>query len=115
MVLSEIEDLPSLQNGQLLIKVLSMALNPTNYKLPELWAMASRLLFSRPFIPGLDFCGQVVKLPASDAPEDLQPGQLVFGRMEKPDKFGPLAEYALAPASGVVPLPAGLRSMMPLG
>jgi NADPH:quinone reductase-like Zn-dependent oxidoreductase len=109
MVLSEIEDPPSPQEGQLLIKVLSMALNPADYKLPEQWPMASRLLFGRPLVPGLDFCGQVVNLPASGAPKDLQPDQIVFGRMEKPGKFGPLAEYALVPASGVAPLPSGLK------
>ncbi len=67
-----------------------------------------KLLFDRTLVPGLDFCGRVVQLPSSGVPDELKPDQVVFGWMDRPSKFVPLAEYALVPISGTAPVPAGL-------
>ena len=51
--------LPVPGSEDVLIEVISMALNPADYKLPEL-PLLGRLLISKPASPCLDFCGRVV-------------------------------------------------------
>lgn len=41
------------------IEVISIALNPADYKLSEL-PLINQLLVSKPASPGLDFCGRIV-------------------------------------------------------
>src|ERR1700730_7772641 len=50
---------PAPGSQEVLIEVVSMSLNPADYKLPEL-PLGPRLLIPKPASPGLDFCGRVV-------------------------------------------------------
>lgn len=59
--------------------------------------------------PGIDFAGRVVATGSSPSSNsDLKPGQLVFGRLDMPTKFGTLAEYTIAPRSGCAAIPEGV-------
>lgn len=49
----------TLSSEQVLVEVISMSLNPVDYKFPEL-PVAGRLMVGRPASPGLDYCGRVV-------------------------------------------------------
>lgn len=103
--------LPVPGSADVLIEVISMALNPADYKLPEL-PLLGRLLISKPESPGLDFCGRVVSCAegnkASAQISTLKPGELVFGRLDWPYRFGTLGQFIKAPRSGVIPLPPGV-------
>lgn len=92
----------SLGSDQTLVKVSYSALNPVDYKLPEL-PVVGWLAISKPASPSMDFSGVV----AATGRSDLKPGQRVFGKLEPP-QFGALAEYAVIGKEGVVPLPNGV-------
>ena len=96
----------SLGADQTLVKVVTAALNPVDYKLAEI-PLVGRLVFSKPACPGIDYAGRVV---ASGSTSGLQPGQLVFGRLSPPARFGTLAEYTIAPNDGCAPLPKGVSA-----
>src|SRR5215469_10044906 len=66
-----------LSKSELLIQVLSMSLNPVDYKIPEL-GLASKLVVSTPATPGYDFCGKVVATHSAN--DRFTMGQTVFGR-----------------------------------
>jgi NADPH2:quinone reductase len=53
-----------------------------------------------PYVAGFEVCGEVTEQGPGVA--DLTPGQLVMGRV-----LGGYAEYAVAPAAGLLPVPAG--------
>ncbi|KAK3063491.1 hypothetical protein LTS18_015086 [Coniosporium uncinatum] len=94
-----------LLKGQILVEVLSMSLNPVDYKIPEMGPL-SKALISTPASPGLDYTGRVL---ATDSTNDrLSIGQHVFGRIAGPTRFGTLGQIVQAPQSGCVPLPAGV-------
>ncbi|KAK4696195.1 hypothetical protein P7C71_g1682, partial [Lecanoromycetidae sp. Uapishka_2] len=95
----------SLGADEILVKVLSTTLNPIDFKIAEL-PLLGRLAIGTPCSPGLDFAGSVAATGANS--KNLQIGQLVFGRLDMPTKFGTLAEYTIAPSKGCVPLPEGL-------
>lgn len=94
-----------LNKSELLIQVLSMSLNPVDYKIPEL-GLASKLVVSTPAAPGLDFCGKVVATHAAN--DRYTMGQTVFGRLDKLTKNGTLGEFVVASQNGVVPLRTGV-------
>jgi len=97
----------SLPPTSLLIKTHTTALNPIDYKLAELPPFLRYFIFgSATAIPGLDFSGTVVAT-GSDA-DALKPGQLVFGHLDDPSKYGTLAEYTIASKSGCVAVPDGV-------
>ena len=101
----------SLGPDQVLVQVLSSALNPVDYKFPQI-PLLGGLIVKRPAVPGLDYAGRVVASGANTkkiSSEDLKPGQLVFGKLDGPSSFGTLAEYAVVPRSGCVPLPEGVK------
>lgn len=88
-----------------LVEVLYMSVNPADYKLAEMGALA-RPLVSPPAHPGMDFSGRVVQAGARI--EGYRPGQLVFGRVE-PNRFGTLAQYVVVRnGEGLAPAPEGL-------
>ena len=89
---------------QLLVEVISMSLNPVDYKFPEIPVMGW-LTVTKPASPGIDYCGRVV---TTGSGVDLKPGQLVFGRLEMPTQFGTLGQYIIAPKAGAAPLPDGI-------
>lgn len=62
-------------------------------------------MISKPASPGLDYCGKVL---SAGSKVDVKPGQLVFGRLDKPGQFGTLAECIVTNRDGAVPLPEGV-------
>ena len=100
----------SLPADQILVQVLVAALNPVDYKFPEI-PLLGRLITGSPATPSIDFAGRVVATGPNSkkvSSTDLKPGQLVFGRLDAPTKFGTLAEYTIAPRAGCVPIPSGV-------
>jgi NADPH:quinone reductase-like Zn-dependent oxidoreductase len=90
-----------LSKSELLIQVLSMSLNPSDYKIPEL-GLASKLFLGTPAAPGADFCGKVVATHGAN--DRFTMGQTVFGRLAKRTKNGTLSEFVVASQNGVVAL-----------
>ena len=100
----------SLKADQVLVKVLVVSLNPIDYKFPEI-PFLGRWISGRPSIPGMDFAGRVAAMGPNGkkvASEDLRVGQLVYGRLDGPTKFGTLAEYTIAPRAACMPIPPGV-------
>ena len=92
-----------LSSGQLLVEVISMALNPVDYKLPEV-PLVGGLVVGKPSSPGLDYSGRIV----TTGPDcSFRPGQLIFGRLDSPTKFGTLGQYIIANQAGAAPIPSG--------
>lgn len=94
----------SLLPDEILVHVISSSINPIDYKIAEM--SASRFTISTPSSPGLDYCGRVVS--TGNAIDSLRNGQLVFGRLEKPQQFGTLGEFVIATLPGCVSLPSGV-------
>jgi NADPH:quinone reductase-like Zn-dependent oxidoreductase len=69
--LSTTQPIPSVPKNHFLIKVLTAALNPVDYKLPESGVIGS-MVIKIPGGPGLDFCGRIVE--GASAP--FQDGQV---------------------------------------
>lgn len=96
---------PAPQGNEVLVRVLSAALNPVDYKFPEL-GLAARMAIGTPASPGMDLCGRVVA--TGPLAKHFQEGQLVHGCPARPTQFGSLAEYVRIPADGVAAVPAGV-------
>lgn len=92
-----------LQKDQVVVQVISMSLNPADYKVPEMGLIA-KLIISTPSSPGIDFCGRIVA--AGSAVDEFSMGQLVYGCLGRPVQFGPLAEYLVCPSTAIASLPA---------
>jgi NADPH:quinone reductase-like Zn-dependent oxidoreductase len=95
----------NLKKDQVIVQVISMSLNPADYKVPELGLLA-KVVISTPSSPGIDFSGRVAAV--GSAVKDFSPGQLVFGCLGLPVQYGPLAEYLVCSSEKIVPLPQGL-------
>ncbi|KAH7000669.1 hypothetical protein EDB80DRAFT_811970 [Ilyonectria destructans] len=95
----------SLSKGQILVRVISAALNPADYKLPEI-SLIRMLMIQNPATPGFDFCGRVVATHGSD--QDMREGQLIFGALSPLSKYGTLSELTVVPASQCTILPDGV-------
>lgn len=85
---------PEINDDQVLVKVVAAALNPVDYRrrLGQMKAADPSL----PVIPGLDVAGIVVKVGSEV--KALKEGDEVYGdvnekALDKPTKFGTLAEY----------------------
>ncbi|RMD39810.1 hypothetical protein DV735_g5314, partial [Chaetothyriales sp. CBS 134920] len=92
--LSAAADLPAIpQSGvYTLVKVISAALNPADYKLLHVpWPIPRLLMGPLPVTPGADFVGRVWLTTHPD----LQPGDLVWGKLRMPTKYGTCAEFTL--------------------
>lgn len=89
---------------EVLIQVISAALNPVDYKVIEI-ALLRRIAapFQKPATPGLDFCGRVIA--TGSGIDTLVNGTLVFGRTSKPVQHGSLGEYMLVRAIDCVEAP----------
>lgn len=101
MVTGPIPAASSLTKDQILVRVLTVALNPVDYKLPE--SYVGSLLIRQPAIPGLDLCGRVVAAHASVT--TFKENQLVFGGFSRAPQNGTLAKYAVISASECAALP----------
>lgn len=100
----------SLKTDQVLVKVLVASLNAIDFKAAEL-PVVGRLITGSPATPGMDFAGRVVAVgPSSKKTQqtNLEVGQLVYGRLDGPTKFGTTAEYTIVPRNGCVPIPSGV-------
>ncbi|PMD41816.1 NAD(P)-binding protein [Hyaloscypha variabilis F] len=97
--------MPQPKPGQHLVRILSAALNPVDYRLSES-PLLHRLLFPNPASPGDDFAGTIV-VPAAGS--SLRAGQRVFGAVGTIFMCGSsMSTYGIASTSNVVAMPAGL-------
>jgi NADPH:quinone reductase-like Zn-dependent oxidoreductase len=97
----------TLSPEQVSVEVISMSLNPVDYKVPELPFVGGTMVHM-PASPGIDYCGRVVNTGAA-VKDILKPGQLVFGRLDRPVKFGTLGQFITAPRAGCIALPSGIE------
>lgn len=108
LVLNESAPVPTvssrLGDAELLVRVLSAALNPADYKVPELGIIA-RAIVHTPATPGMDFCGRVVQ--ATQTVDDFAIGDLVFGRIDA-QQHGTTAEYIAVPTKACARVPEGV-------
>lgn len=95
----------TLQPNQVLVKVLSMSLNPADYKVPEM-GFIYKCVVSTPASPGMDFCGTVAA--TGSGVTKVQVGQPVFGCVVMPIQHGSLAEYLVTQEDLAVPVPDGV-------
>ncbi|KAM0544968.1 hypothetical protein ACHAPJ_011548 [Fusarium lateritium] len=95
----------SLRKGQILVKVIAAAVNPADYKLPEI-GIISKFFIKKPATPGFDFCGRVVATHESD--QGFSEGQLVYGALSPLSEHGTLSQLTIIPTSECVPLPEGI-------
>ena len=95
---------PSPNKPEMLVEIISMSLNPADYKIPEMGILAKAII-STPASPGMDFSGRVVSL---GLPTDtFTVGERVFGRLE-PTQYGTLGQFIIASYNGCASLPAGI-------
>lgn len=96
---------PPPRPNEVLIQVLSAAINPADFKVPEMGPHA-RWVVGMPATPGMDFCGRVVAM-GSNATR-FSAGQLVHGSHSRPTKYGALGEYLVISADLIAALPDGV-------
>ncbi|OGM47704.1 zinc alcohol dehydrogenase [Aspergillus bombycis] len=97
------------RGDQLLIQVISTAINPADYKAPAMSTVCGKVLIATtPASPGMDFCGRVIAVGSDTSARQFTPGQLVFGCLGIPQQFGTLGEFILASANNTAPLPLGV-------
>lgn len=96
---------PAPQGNEVLVRVLSAALNPVDYKFPEV-GLPARMVIGMPATPGMDFCGRIVA--TGPHAKHFKEGQLVFGCPARPTQFGSLAEYIRIPADKIALVPDGV-------
>ncbi|CZS93880.1 related to zinc alcohol dehydrogenase [Rhynchosporium agropyri] len=90
---------------QMLVEVISMGLNPADYKLAEM-GMLGNVAVSKPASPGMDFSGRVVTL--GQATDVFKVGDVVLGRID-PTQFGTLGQFVIASYDGCAVLPKGVE------
>lgn len=95
-----------LKKNEVLVKVLSVGLNPADYKLPEMGRFMKYIIGS-PAIPCQDYAGRVQATHSSIPTGTLKAGDLVFGRLGLM-KIGSLGELAVAKLDGCVKIPEGV-------
>lgn len=96
----------SLAAGQLLVKVVSTALNPADHKVPEL-GIVSRGVISYPKTPGMDVAG--LALAVGPEVNGVKEGDRVMGRLDPMKSLGSLAEEVVFDKGSWVPVPAGVE------
>ncbi|KAL1622583.1 putative secondary metabolism biosynthetic enzyme [Neofusicoccum ribis] len=101
----------TLSTNELLISVISAALNPVDITIAEL-GLLSRLAHRGAYSPGVDFCGRVVAAHATALAShpEFEAGALVFGALSFPPlpKHGSLGQLMVATTASCVPVPAGV-------
>lgn len=100
----------TLPTDMVIVEVLSAAINPVDYKLPEA-PIIGNLTLHRPATPGLDLCGRVVAKHPSNT--DFSEGQLVFGgylsSVTPRAGMGTLRSYAVLSSQWLAALPEGVE------
>ncbi|KAJ4030209.1 hypothetical protein NW761_011881 [Fusarium oxysporum] len=93
-----------------LVEVLYSLLNPQDYKLPELPFLGSWNI-PPPATPGTDYVGRIYE---TNMP-DLKKGDMVFGTLDLPTKYGTLAQYVLVKGKdGISKVPRGFEDIRDL-
>lgn len=103
-------DSTTLAANEILVEVISVALNPVDYKMPEM-ALVGKLMYrGGAHTPALDFSGRVVAAGSSVPAATYAPGTLVFGTLppSPPPRFGALGQLLVATPAACVPVPAGV-------
>jgi NADPH:quinone reductase len=91
--------------GEVLLRVSAVGINPVDWKTAEGAGVAS-LVTALPFTPGWDVAGTVVA--AGPGPLSLAVDDRVMGMVNFPGGGGGCAEYLVAPATELVPIPDGV-------
>ncbi|KAG5796258.1 hypothetical protein H9Q69_004684 [Fusarium xylarioides] len=87
------------------VEVLYSSLNPQDYKLPELPVLGSWNI-PPPATPGTDYVGRIYE---TNMP-NLKKGDMVFGTLALPTKYGTLAQYVLVKGKdGISKVPCGFE------
>ena len=97
---------PRISDDQILVEVYSMALNPADYKVPELGLIAKAMVPS-PSIPGMDFCGKVAE--TGNEVDSFRIGDMVFGAYIGSLGYGSLGQFIAVSKDGCVSMPDELR------
>lgn len=96
----------ALAESDVLVEVISMGLNPVDYKLAEMGWVAKAMIRT-PATPGLDFSGRVVS--TGSAMDSFKTGDVVFGRLD-PTQHGTLGQFIIAKYDGCALLPDGVET-----
>lgn len=97
---------PHISDDQIIVEVLSAALNPADYKVPELGLLAKGVVPS-PAIPGMDFCGKVVEAGSKITSHHV--GEIVFGAIIGNIGHGSLSQYIAVSRDMLASMPEGLK------
>lgn len=81
---------PCINDEQILVEVYSMALNPADYKVPEL-GLIMKMVLPSPSTPGADFCGRVAEI--GKKVEGYRVDEMVFGVCDSKTGIGSLGQY----------------------
>lgn len=96
---------PAPKGNEVLVRVLSAALNPADYRFPEI-GFPARMLMGMPASPGMDFCGRVVA--TGPLAKHFKEDQLVHGCPSRPVQFGSLGEFLTITADRIAVVPDGV-------
>ncbi|KAF4954222.1 hypothetical protein FGADI_5435 [Fusarium gaditjirri] len=97
---------PNVADNQVLAVVFATALNPVNYKLPEM-GLVAKLIFPSPYTPVRDFCGNVVQRGTKAT--SFQAGEIVFGTYVGTSGQGTFTQCVSLSEETIVSMPEGLR------
>ena len=99
-------DMTMLTKDQVLVEVISAALNPADYKIPESDWFGRLFGLGHDAQPGVDFSGRVVSRDTRNTA--YVEGQLVFGSLTKASKYGTLGQFIIASISELAAIPAAV-------
>ncbi|RIJ43176.1 NADP-dependent oxidoreductase [Pontibacter oryzae] len=99
-------DKPGMQQGEVLIKVRAISINPVDTKTREGKALYEQLKENPPVILGWDISGVVVEV--GEGVEYFKPGDEVFGMVNFPGHGKAYAEYVAAPEKHLAHKPANV-------
>ncbi len=97
---------PEPGEGEVLVRVRAVGINPVDQKTRQSGGLLGRRGVEPPVILGWDVAGTVEAV--GPGVTDLQVGEDVFGMPRFPDVAGAYAEYLVAPAEQLAPMPANL-------
>ncbi|KAH6654805.1 hypothetical protein BKA67DRAFT_566268 [Truncatella angustata] len=92
----------SLTENQIIVEVITAALNPVDFKLPES-GWVGEVMIKRPATPGLDYCGRVVAKHPSNSSVAI--GHLVFGGLPGGGQWGTVGQRTLTTMTECTILP----------